>query len=83
MFLVFKGNGIKWYAKTPDGEIAISDHGIYQWYHNSSGELCRIQFTGGDTQASNPEGRYTTHARPEPNQRGLMYAAWMYKYGVN
>lgn len=65
MFLKFAGNGFKWWAETPDGEIAVSDHGIYQWYHNAEGELCRIQFTGGDTQASNSEGRYTMHARPE------------------
>jgi hypothetical protein len=86
-FLVFEssdGNS-KWYAKTETGEFAFSDRqGLYEWRRRSDGEgLYRIQYTGGDTQASDKNGRWTMHAAPEPNILGLRSAVARYKYGVN
>lgn len=70
-----RGGGNKWYAKTPDGEYAWSDvQGLYEWTHDKNGQLARIAYTGGDRQASDRNGKWTLHARPEPNIRGFRYA---------
>lgn len=47
---------VKAYARTPDGELAYGDaQGLYEW---RGGTL--IFYSGGDRQASDPSGFWTT-----------------------
>ena len=81
MFLWFTSPnaGRKWYAETPSGELAFSDtQGLYEWRDGQ-----RIAYTGADRQAADSNGKWTLHGRPEPNQRGILYAVRQYTQGVN
>jgi hypothetical protein len=56
--LVFTRHGSKFYASTPGGEIAYGDsQGLYEW---RNGQV--IVYSGGDRQASDPGGFWTTSA---------------------
>lgn len=67
--LVFERYGRKMYARTRAGEWAYGDsQGLYEW---RDGEL--IYYSGGDRQASDREGFWTTSATPghvRAHQRG-------------
>lgn len=62
-FLRFEGSGAKQYAKLPAGEYGYGEHGgLYEWRRVQFGdhtELIRIDYTGGDTQASDSSGFFS------------------------
>jgi len=60
----------KWYSRTPTGEFAFSDfQGLYEWRDSE-----RIQYSGGDRQASDHNGRWYMSGNGEPNLRGFAAA---------
>lgn len=66
--LVFTGYRNKRYAKTPGGEFAYGDAGgLYEWRHMDVGgteRLVRIDYTGGDRQASSGGGLWHRSGPP-------------------
>lgn len=67
--IVFRG-AHKVYAETPGGEWAFSDQqGLYEWRDGD-----RIDYSGGDKQAADSNGRWTLCGTPGPRQRGIAAA---------
>lgn len=68
----FIRHGVKWYARTSEGEIAYgNDQGLYQWHQG-----VRIDYSGGDRQCSSNGEMHSlgTEHSAQPMYFGYIYA---------